>query len=511
MGAGTMALAGLLMLSAGALPAEVVPLREKAIQIPIELNKPAVVRELYLFVSTDQGRTWRQDGYATPDKKFFPFYAREDGIYWFQMQVVHKDGTKDPADLNQMKPALAVLVDTQPPILRITNADKVGDEVHVTWTLQEANPELESLRLEYRPAGDPAGQWIPVQITPLMAGQTRFRPATVGPVQVRMSVQDLCGNQAQAMQMIGANAGTGVVTAGSPPSAPPIAGPIIGPDPVLPPPPVRNDVATAPFQPPRDVPPPAPAPIAKTPEGPKMSPEAVNPIPPVATNSPNGNIASTSRADVMRNIQLINTTQISLDYEVPRVGPSGIKSVKLYMTRDDGRSWEELADDKDLQSPINATLPGEGLFGFRLVVESGAGLSKGMPMPGDAPELRIEVDLTLPYIELYQPAPDPKDRDTLILRWNAADKNLAPNPIMLEYSTSKTGPWAAITPQSIPNTGSFPWKLTQRLPYRVYLRVTAKDLAGNMGEVISPEPQLIDLTRPEAHLIGIRSTSVQIK
>jgi hypothetical protein len=188
-----------------------------------------------------------------------------------------------------------------------------------------------------------------------------------------------------------------------------------------------------------------------------------------------------------------------------------LKSVKLYMTRDDGRSWEELADDKDLQSPINATLPGEGVFGFRLVVESGAGLSKGPPMPGDAPELRIEVDLTPPYLELYAPAPDPNGRDTLILRWNASDKNLAPYPIMLEYSTGKSGPWMPITPQPVANTGNYVWKLSPRLPYRVYVRVTARDTAGNVGEVISPEPQLIDLTKPEGHLIGIKSTSVQLR
>jgi hypothetical protein len=503
MGAGTLTLAALMMV-VGAPPAEVVPLKDKAIQIPIELNRPQVVRELLLFVSTDQGRTWHNEGYATPDKKFFPFYAKEDGLYWFQMQIIHQNGTKEPADLNQMKPALCVLVDTQPPILRVTNAEKIGDDVAVTWQLQEANPDMDSLRLEYRPAGDPAGQWVPVQISPMPAGQTRFHPAVAGPVQIRMMVQDVAGNQAVATQVIGGNAASGVVTAGSPPAAPP-AGPIITAEPVLPPPP-----AAAPFQPPRDVPPPSAPPIASTPrpEGPKVTIDPPNPVSPVATNSPSNPAAPRNE---MRNIQLINTTQISLDYEVPRVGPSGIKSVKLYMTRDDGRSWEELADDKDLQSPINATLPGEGLFGFRLVVESGAGLSKGMPMPGDAPELRIEVDLTLPYIELYQPAPDPKDRDTLILRWSAADKNLAPNPIMLEYSTSKTGPWVPITQQSVANSGTYSWKLSQRLPYRVYLRVTAKDLAGNIGEVISPEPQLIDLTRPEAHLIGIRSTQVQIK
>ena len=181
------------------------------------------------------------------------------------------------------------------------------------------------------------------------------------------------------------------------------------------------------------------------------------------------------------------------------------------MTRDDGRSWEELADDPDLQSPINAQLPGEGVYGFRLVVESGAGLSKGMPLPGDAPELRVEVDLTAPLMELYAPLPDPKERDTLVLRWSATDKNLAPSPIMLEWATSRNGPWVPITPQPIANTGSYTWKLSQRLPYRVYIRVTARDLAGNIGEVVSPEPQLIDLTKPEGHLIGIKSASVPLK
>ena len=230
---------------------------------------------------------------------------------------------------------------------------------------------------------------------------------------------------------------------------------------------------------------------------------------PLATSTNAAGTYSAAKPE-LRNTQLINSTQISLDYEVPKVGPSGIKAIKLYMSRDDGRSWEELADHKDSRSPISANLPGEGVYGFRLVVESGAGLSRGAPLPGDAPELRIEVDQSPPYLELYAPAPDPNNRDTLIVRWNATDKNLAPSPITLEYSTSKDGPWAPIA-QNIPNSGAYPWKLNQRLPYRVFVRVSARDLAGNVGEVKSPEPQLIDLTKPEGHLIGIKSTSQQIR
>src|SRR5262249_41483761 len=144
---------------------------------------------------------------------------------------------------------------------------------------------------------------------------------------------------------------------------------------------------------------------------------------PLATSTHSGGSSLAPRQE-LKNTQLINSTQISLDYEVPRVGPSGIKGVKLYMTRDDGRSWEELPEHKDMRAAISANLPGEGVFGSRLVVESGAGLSRGAPLPGDSPELRIEVDLPPPYLELYAPAPDPNNRETLILRWNATDKNL---------------------------------------------------------------------------------------
>jgi hypothetical protein len=535
MGAGTIALASLLW-AAAALPPDVMAVKDRAIQIPINLIKPQEVRELLLFVSTDQGRTWQQVSYATPDKKFFPFFAPSDGMYWFQVCTVDQRGVRTPADLNQMEPGLKVLIDSQPPVLRITSADRVGEDVVLSWQIQEANPDLDTLRLEYRPAGDPIGQWYTVAINPLMAGQVRFHPAMPGPIQLRMGLLDYAGNQAQASQTIGGPVAPGPITTASAPAGPsPLPGAIPNSNsntsgsfapapaapsnstpsaPVLPPPPSTGGELTAP---PRDVPP-----VRETPPVQRSEP-ITSSAPPVASSprsdagTANSPVAtnSTSSPELprqeLRNVQIINSTQISLDYEVPKQGPSGIRSAKLYMTRDDGRTWEELAEDKALGSSISATLPGEGQFGFRIVVESGAGLSKGPPMPGDAPELRIEVDLTAPYLELWAPAPDPNNRDTLILRWNATDKNLAPNPISLEYATSKNGPWAPITSQPIPNTGNYSWKLNPRLPYRVYIRVTARDLAGNVGEVISPEPQLIDLTKPEAHLRGLKSTTVQIK
>ena len=38
-------------------------------------------------------------------------------------------------------------------------------------------------------------------------------------------------------------------------------------------------------------------------------------------------------------MQIVNTTQVSLDYEVNKVGPSGIGKVELWVTQDDGQ-WK---------------------------------------------------------------------------------------------------------------------------------------------------------------------------
>src|SRR4051812_42720827 len=123
MGAGTMLLAGLLW-TVGALPEGVMAMKERAIQIPINLNRPEQIKELLLFVSTDQGRTWQQKAYATPGQQFFAYTAPEDGMYWFQVCVINKNGSREPKDLNQLNPGLMVLIDTQPPVLRITSCDK---------------------------------------------------------------------------------------------------------------------------------------------------------------------------------------------------------------------------------------------------------------------------------------------------------------------------------------------------------------------------------------------------
>jgi hypothetical protein len=556
MGAGTVLLAGLLW-SAAVLPPDTIAMKDRAIQIPIQFNpaRRQEIQELRLFVSTDQGRTWTQEARAKPTDQFFSFYAPQDGIYWFAVSITDIRGNREPADVNQMPPGLKVLVDTQPPILQLKTAERVGDDISVAWNIIESHPNPDSLKLEYRPADEPGAPWTPVPISPAPSGEVKIHMHAPGAYMVRMSIQDDAGNQAQAMKKVGDN---GPSTSGFGPVAPPVpvntANPGQGGGSTSTPStpsgsgivPVVPDIApSAPANPPvtRVEPPaphidPAPAPD-RTPSPASMtpiarSPRSDGPVHDASTaagrdaqspSSTGGPIAS-SNADnparqELQNTQLINSTQISLKYNVSQFGPSGVSTAKLYITDNEGASWQYLTEDRTVNSRlspneaaegrITATLPGEGTFGFRLVVESGAGLSRGAPVNGmDKPEMRVEVDLTPPEVTLYAPAPDPSKRDTLILRWTASDKNLHSAPIALEYSETENGPWKGIA-AGLANTGSYSWRLPQKMPARVYLRVTARDLAGNVSEARTTKPELIDLARPEGRLIGIVSTRVQVQ
>jgi hypothetical protein len=206
---------------------------------------------------------------------------------------------------------------------------------------------------------------------------------------------------------------------------------------------------------------------------------------------------------------LINTNQLNLAYSIDREGPSHVSRIELWMTPDDGRTWSRVSESTDRQVEyISALLPGEGVYGFRLVLQSGVGLSKGPPVMGEVPEMRVEVDLTPPEVHLLEPLPDPKRPDTIILQWSARDSRglAADNPITLEWSETPDGKdWKPVVPSGkLPNgNGQYAWRVPPGTPCRVYLRVTARDAAGNVGEDRSNGPVLIDPVKPEGKIRGI--------
>ena len=242
----------------------------------------------------------------------------------------------------------------------------------------------------------------------------------------------------------------------------------------------------------------------------------------VAVFSGSGQPGPAPSVEVSR-VQVIKELRFDIGYQVEQQGPSGVHHVDLWVTRDDGQNWVKWSQHDGRETPIHVVLDArantqrEGLYGFRLVPVSGAGLSEREPTRGDAPDMRVIVDLTPPRIEWYDPVADPHDPGVLVFQWRATDQNFGDNPITLEWAENRAGPWRsvaetadAVVPAArtdaaarrLPNNGRYPWRVPTGLPPRVYIKITARDAAGN-EQVGITEPVLIDLHKPRAKINGI--------
>lgn len=196
------------------------------------------------------------------------------------------------------------------------------------------------------------------------------------------------------------------------------------------------------------------------------------------TPMPDNSAPAAARPDLRP--KFVGSRTFALEYDVEYVGRNGISKVELWATRDHGQTWFRLAQDDDNRTPLMVTVDEQGVYGFRLVVDS-VDTPSAPPSPGDAPELWVAVDLERPIAELTAIEQGAGNlNDHLILRWRADDNNLEPRPISLFYSSRPAGPWSAVA-TSLENTGQYAWRIERHVPGRFYLRLEARDTAGNLA------------------------------
>ena len=65
----------------------------------LDRDRRLVVDRVVLYVSDDGGLTWKRHSDYKPGEHL-SFEAPHDGIYWFAVQTVEKDGTTKPARRN---------------------------------------------------------------------------------------------------------------------------------------------------------------------------------------------------------------------------------------------------------------------------------------------------------------------------------------------------------------------------------------------------------------------------
>jgi hypothetical protein len=429
--------------------AQVIYSRFRHFKIPINLGSGADrLKELRLFVSTDQGKSWQQSAVVPPTEKHFRFTCERDGLYWFAVQTLDRNGLFFPPSLEGAQPNLKVLVDTLPPVVLLRALPPRNGQVGVAWEIREEFLDFgdpSAIRLDYRVAG--TAQWAPLPIN-RVATTHYWTPETNATFEVRLRVQDRAENLGEAFARVSLTDPNG---------------------------------------------------------GSAVDPGFSSQNPPAAGNQaplPQGFAAATNR-------QLINSKRISLNYELAEVGPSGVSEIELWYTQD-GRSWSRYplprsADDKKIPRPLVFEVSAEGIYGFTLVAKSGVGKGKQPPRSGDPPQIWIEVDLTKPAVQLQNVIVGQgvdKGEGKLLIQWTASDKNLGPNPITLSYAENSAGPWMPIAAH-LANSGRYVWTMPRTIPYQFYVRVEAVDQAGNVGVDATPDTVKVDLSQPKVNILKV--------
>ncbi len=88
---------------------------DRSFYIPIFPNPKAQdkIDKIRVFVSHDRGKSWSHHKDWNPGDTGVSFTAPRDGLYWFAVQSVFKDKTKDPPDEMDLVPGVKVFVNSE--------------------------------------------------------------------------------------------------------------------------------------------------------------------------------------------------------------------------------------------------------------------------------------------------------------------------------------------------------------------------------------------------------------
>lgn len=504
--------------------------RQQAFTIPFRIEAPARPEEqpveVQLHVSTDGGAKWDLAARVPPEKGSFIFRAPRDGEYWYSIRTVDKQGTVRPD--GPLSPQLKVNVDTVAPRLELTASRGAGGEVVARWQAVDPHLKLSSFKLEYQAnSSDPwervATEPAPAAMQHTLSSEARWWPRTNSSLLVRAQITDQSGNPAVSQAIVKAGDTVSAVESTRPaaPSTSPAPGtpgatisPSTLPSSSLPAPPTVQPAISAQPNPTNDATQWTPDRSTGAPLGHVADPNH-RPLEPRGqdstwrTTAPPASLPlGGDRSDVASlpggpRPRMLDSRAFELEYDVDSVGPSGIGKVELWGTRDNGRTWSVYGVDSDQRSPIGATVEGEGIYGFRIVVQSGNGLGGRPPVEGDTPDIWLGIDLTKPVARITA-ADVAAEGGELNIRWEAGDAALDTRPISLAFSANPQGPWTPLA-AGLENTGSYQWRLDSRVPDRIYLRIEARDEAGNLGVYETPEAISLDRHRPEGRIRGVRA------
>jgi hypothetical protein len=208
-----------------------------------------------------------------------------------------------------------------------------------------------------------------------------------------------------------------------------------------------------------------------------------------------------------RQVIFVKHKRFRLTYKIDGAGPSSVKEVQIWMTRDRSQ-WSRFGSAPPT-GPHEITVTATGRYGFTLRPISGVGRGPAAPRGGDLPQIWVEVDETPPEVKLNPVhVGEGADSGKVVVKWTATDKFLKDQPITIFYSKSATGPWEMLQ-ENVENTGTANVTPPEGV-FEFFVKVEAVDKAGNKGSAQMRESIKVDLNVPTVPEIGVQAIEVTV-
>lgn len=505
-------------------------LNKHHIQLPIRLDESAraLIQAIHLYSKESASAPWvLREKAGTMDAAFRTKVDR-DGEYWFAIVTVDKHGRSFPSNLATEPPGLIVIVDTELPRIELRNLGVTPAGQLVLCNVTDANPDNGSVRLSFQ-----GGDKIFRSLEPISVQPSIFCIPTqaVFTGLIRVTASDLAGNQTLSETHLNQLALT-EPTVPKAPMKPPVTveNPLPGPLPmgvsggaeaveIREGPLLGSKAITLSPLPDTKLAQPLPLLPADDP----MSPRRLNRKTPTVSETGSPSPADASAPERFPDSQVVQqanyrepakcqhvkAAKIFLDYQVENVGQSGVGKIEVWLTPDQGKTWQKLAEEAKRMVPLEVNLPGEGLFGITLVTANGRGVLGKSPGAGDTPDAWVHVDTTRPIAQIVDTKVKVENKQTTVtIQWTSMDANLPELPVNVFYAATPQGPWLPIT-KGLPAEGEMRWSPPAEFGIQAYIQVETRDRAGNVGIAVTTVPvQFDDSSRPRAVIRTITTETV---
>lgn len=200
----------------------------------------------------------------------------------------------------------------------------------------------------------------------------------------------------------------------------------------------------------------------------------------------------------------VNSRQVVISYRAEATGQ--VERVRVWISPNSGREWTEQTEVRTSGGYASFTTPGDGCYGFYLILENQAGASAEIPAPGTRPHGTVCVDTTPPLLQLHGAEVSTATDGTCraCLRVTVIEEHLHEAGVRLFYRTSDDGTWRD-GGSVIVNGPMAEWQVPPDFPPACVVKLVTVDLAGNraMSEELRltlprPSPELESTAAPAA-------------